>query len=276
MALAISPRIDVIIPCHNAAATLGEAVVSALAQRACARVWVVDDGSTDDTPTVVDHLVKQAPERLIPVRSLTNRGAAAARNLALFASRADYVAFLDADDAYEPQALDAPLAALNLVHGIALARLPLKPTGVPRVYTDHAGFAVAWRRMEMTVVCNTVARRSVLLAAGGFPEDDLFRRIGGEDGALGLALAARFQVGTLFDQAGVQYRYRPGAHAERLLRSALYGEVDPAVRASQNEAQAVTDAIIARLDQLAAMGAQAPGTVPVNVQWAEPASPAAE
>src|SRR5256885_2404596 len=95
--------IDVIIPAFNAAAYLGEAIDSVLAQThaVVARIIVVDDGSTDDTASVAQRfgtrveLIRQA-----------NRGISAARNAALAVSDAPFIAFLDADDRWTPDKLE--------------------------------------------------------------------------------------------------------------------------------------------------------------------------
>ncbi|HEY3188694.1 MAG TPA: glycosyltransferase family A protein, partial [Solirubrobacteraceae bacterium] len=85
---------SIIVPCHNGARFLADALDSALAQTHPAiEVIVVDDGSTDDTPAILARYAGR-------VRALRqqNRGPSAARNVALAVAPGDYVAFLDADD----------------------------------------------------------------------------------------------------------------------------------------------------------------------------------
>ena len=95
------PAVDVLIPARNAARTLEAAVRSTLAQTAPnLRVIVIDDGSTDDTPAVLDRLTAQ-DERVQHLR-LPGLGIAAAMNAGLARATAPLVARLDADDLSAP------------------------------------------------------------------------------------------------------------------------------------------------------------------------------
>lgn len=127
---AIMPTLDIIIPCYNAAATLAEAAESALAQNVAQTVWLVDDASQDDTPRVIAALAARHP-KIRSLRLPQNSGAAAARNWGALHSTADYTAFLDADDAYETEALAAAAFALQHLPYLALVRLKLRPAGFP-------------------------------------------------------------------------------------------------------------------------------------------------
>ncbi len=62
---------------------------------------IVDDGSTDATTDVVDHLMNQLRGAVV-IRHETNRGASAARNTGLKAARGRYLTFLDGDDWLAP------------------------------------------------------------------------------------------------------------------------------------------------------------------------------
>ena len=243
--------IDVVIPCYNACATLARAVASVMAQPQVSRLWLVDDASSDQTLSLAGVLAAQHPEKITVLPLAQNGGAAAARNHGARASMADAIAFLDADDAYLPHALEPVHMALERLAHIGLIRLALQPVDFPDTYTDHAGFAKAWHVLQMTVGGNMVIRRPLLLACGGFPEDALFRRFGGEDVALGNALNQSTMVGTLFDEPGVQHYYRAGMHAERLLRAHLCDEHNADIAAEDHaHAHAVTARIRASLAQL--------------------------
>lgn len=96
------PLFSVIIPTFNRAALLREALDSVVRQTfRDFEVFVVDDGSSDDTEVVVSSCG-------IPVHFLhqDNHGPGSARNFALRHARGRYVAFLDSDDQWFPWTLD--------------------------------------------------------------------------------------------------------------------------------------------------------------------------
>jgi len=99
----MTPRISVVIPAYNAARFLEETLDSVLAQTCPAdEVLVVDDGSTDETPSLA---ARYAPA--VQVISQVNSGESVARNLGLARVSGDWVAWLDADDVWEPTKLEA-------------------------------------------------------------------------------------------------------------------------------------------------------------------------
>jgi succinoglycan biosynthesis protein ExoU len=98
----------VLIAAYNAETTLERAVASALAQPETAEVCIVDDGSTDATAAVARDLA--ARHRLVSVHGMkANAGPSAARNAAIAATSAPWIAILDADD----YVLEGRLSALH-------------------------------------------------------------------------------------------------------------------------------------------------------------------
>lgn len=91
----INIDISVIIPAFNAADSIGVLVHTLLGETTLStEIIVVDDGSTDETWTVLSAITD---ERLILIRQ-ENQGVYAARNAALAIYRGEWVVFLDADD----------------------------------------------------------------------------------------------------------------------------------------------------------------------------------
>lgn len=97
---------SVILPCYQAQATLTACLESILSQEgADFELLCVDDGSLDDTGTLLDQAA--ARDARVRVWHTENQGVSAARNMALsFASR-QYALFVDADDLLLPGALHA-------------------------------------------------------------------------------------------------------------------------------------------------------------------------
>jgi glycosyltransferase involved in cell wall biosynthesis len=96
MSSARTPAVSVILPTYNRAASLPRAIETVLAQTyRDLELVVVDDGSTDDTESVVS---KVRDDRVSYVKIATNRGLSAARNAGLVDARGTYFAFQDSDD----------------------------------------------------------------------------------------------------------------------------------------------------------------------------------
>ncbi|MDA9491060.1 glycosyltransferase [Bradyrhizobium sp. CCBAU 11361] len=99
--------VSVVIPAKNVAAYVGETLASALAQGEVTEVIVVDDGSTDNTISIVRAI------RDPRLRLMTNdsAGVSAARNLGARHASGEWLLFLDADDRMRTGAVAALLAA---------------------------------------------------------------------------------------------------------------------------------------------------------------------
>lgn len=104
---AAEPRVSVVIPTHNYARFLGDALRSL--QEQTMDSWeciVVDDASVDETRDVVLDLMK-TEDRVRYQRLPQNQGPSAARNRGLDLATAGYIQFLDADDRIEAEKLQA-------------------------------------------------------------------------------------------------------------------------------------------------------------------------
>jgi glycosyltransferase involved in cell wall biosynthesis len=162
------------IPAYQAAAFVGGAVESVLAQTLSPEeVVVVDDGSTDDLRGALAPYAEQ-----IVLLHKEHSGVAAARNVALRAASGDFVASLDADNAYLPEYLEAlsELAVarpdLDILTTDAYLELDGKIYG--RYYRGKARFVTDDQRRGIIhqhfVFANAAFRRESLLAVGGYDE----------------------------------------------------------------------------------------------------------
>lgn len=103
--MSLRPAISVIIPVYNGEPFLAEAMRSVLAQTLPPEeIIVVDDGSTDGTARLVETWQNSSTIQL-HYRYQSNRGPSAARNRGLEMARCDLIAFLDADDMWDPAKL---------------------------------------------------------------------------------------------------------------------------------------------------------------------------
>jgi glycosyltransferase involved in cell wall biosynthesis len=108
-------QVLVIIPTHNRASLLPQAVESVLAQEHQeVQTLIVDDGSTDETPRVCEFYTRNYRERIYYVYQ-RNRGCASARNrgLDLIDEKRNYVCFLDSDDRLLPGKLTREVELLR-------------------------------------------------------------------------------------------------------------------------------------------------------------------
>src|SRR5262245_11878628 len=122
--------VTVVVPMHNAAPTIGRCLDSIHAQtKRPEKVVVVDDGSTDGSADVVrDHPLPG----LVVVSSPIGRGPGAARNDGAQRASTEWLAFLDADNEWQPEFLQevcAAIANLNAAYG--------SPGGTPRLVSPR-------------------------------------------------------------------------------------------------------------------------------------------
>ena len=97
------PEVSIIVPAYNAEKTIGRCVESILHQTyPDFELLLMDDGSTDGTPDIIDRYAAQDPR----VRAIhkENSGVSDTRNQGLFLSKGTYIQFLDADDWIVPDA----------------------------------------------------------------------------------------------------------------------------------------------------------------------------
>ncbi len=181
--------VSVIVPAYNAAATIERCLASVQAQ-SCPdwELLVVDDASTDDT---VQKIAAQAAtdSRIRLLRNTANSGMPAVpRNLGIAEARGRFLAFLDADDTWEPAKLQVQIAAMKdsgeaiscTAYSVVDRQGNFLGSLVPPPLVDYAALLRA-----NTLGCSTVVYDVEALGKCYFPE------VGHEDYALWLSLTAR-------------------------------------------------------------------------------------
>ncbi len=186
----MNPRVTLVIPCRDGAATIGPclASVAPMLQRGLlARILVVDDGSTDGTADVARGFAG------VEVLPGLGRGAGSARNIGWRAASTELIWFIDADCVAEPDALERLVAHLdaeaagagpggkiaavggsygNMRPGSLLARLIHE-----EIVARHAAMP---EEVEFLATFNVLYRRDALVDVDGFDE----RYLKGQDAEL--------------------------------------------------------------------------------------------
>jgi glycosyltransferase involved in cell wall biosynthesis len=178
-------------------------------------VVIVDNGSRDDTWAVLSDLLARSPLRLRIVRVPVNRGPAAARNVAVAASRAPLLAFTDDDCLPTAKWLEEVVEAsrdADVVQG----RTEPDPS-----QTSPGAWDRTIRIVDETPLfetCNIAYWRTTFDEVGGFDEHHAIAarpggRAFGEDVLLGDAVVARGGRRAFAPEAIVHHRYLPGTFA---------------------------------------------------------------
>jgi len=112
-----TPSVSVVIPTHNRAEMLAEAIKSVLDQSLPAdEIIVVDINSTDDTTRVLESFGDA-----VTALSVDKSGPSPARNRGIAAARGEYVAFLDDDDLWHPEKLKIQMEFLGANRDVVMA-----------------------------------------------------------------------------------------------------------------------------------------------------------
>ena len=97
-------KVSVIIPCYNCQAYVRETLDSLACQTyRDFEVVCVNDGSTDETLSVLENYRRQASGFTMQVINQANGGVSSARNAGVQAAEGNYILFLDSDDLYRPE-----------------------------------------------------------------------------------------------------------------------------------------------------------------------------
>ena len=204
------PLFSVIIPTYNYQQFLSEAIDSVLRQT-CQdfEIIVVDDGSTDDTRSIV------ATYPSVRYFWQTNQGLAAARNTGIQKSTGRYLVFLDADDKLLLGALEANLKCFQMhpecgfVFG-RFRRLTLDGIAIaPQPVINGEHYLALLQRNYIVMHATVTYRRDVIENVGGFNASLLAC----EDYDLYLRIARLFPVAQ-HDEIVADYRIH-GANMSR-------------------------------------------------------------
>lgn len=190
-------QISLIIPTFNYSKFIGETLESVFAQTLQPdEIFVVDDGSTDDTETVV----REFGERVRYVKQ-ENAGVCAARNRGVAETKGDLVAFLDADDILEPTFLEklrsryCEDSEIGLVHcGVRLFNSDTRETISFDINGGEEGVDISlllWEGPGFPAPGIVLVRREAFNSVGGF---DVRQKVG-EDWDFCYRVARKYKIG---------------------------------------------------------------------------------
>jgi glycosyltransferase involved in cell wall biosynthesis len=170
--------VSVVIPAYNAAAFICQAVDSVLAQTHAPReILVINDGSTDDTPQVLE-----AYGNAIRVIHQPNGGLSNARNRGIREATGECVAFLDADDHWLPEKLARQVEVLSQRPAVGFCSTRTQ------VETPAGAITGEWSCPELqgSVLATLFLRNGAIPGSGSgvMARRDLLERIGGFDESL--------------------------------------------------------------------------------------------
>ena len=168
------PSVSIVVPLYNKATSVEATLSSVLSQSMSdVEVIVVDDGSTDTGPQIVATFT----DKRLRLFQQQNAGVSAARNAGVHASRADWIAFIDADDVWDSNHLEILLRAsrcdgvIVAFSNVRLQRRPERPAirrSIPaQKIDDYFAFALSSGGYPISS-SSVLVRRDRLLECGLF------------------------------------------------------------------------------------------------------------
>ena len=221
------PWLSVLMPAHNAARHLSEAMQSVRSQLdADAEVIVLDDGSTDGTAAILAAEAQLPGPRLRVLRHASAQGVAAARNRLLDEARGQWLWFIDADDRLRPGAArtvrrivqaDPRLELVVVDHAVLRPQPRLKHrlrgerhrrslAGPGGLIDGTPALLGGLLQSAQWHLWGKVVRRNLWPASLRFPQGRVF-----EDLALMPLLARQVQRAWYLNEPCIDYRSNPGS-----------------------------------------------------------------
>ncbi len=206
---------SVIIPVYNRAEYIGRAIESVLNQTYCNyKIYIIDDGSTDNTKEIVDKYLKQYPEKINYLYQ-KNKGVSSARNTGIRNSGGEWLAFLDSDDEWLKDKLEKQVdfiiknPEIPIVHG---EEIWIRNGVRVNQKNKHkkSGGRIFLNSLPLCLISPSAVllRRSELLSCGMFNEEYLVC----EDYDLWLKMTSLYEVG--FIETPIIKKY--GGHDDQL------------------------------------------------------------
>ncbi|MGO9565953.1 MAG: glycosyltransferase [Desulfomonilaceae bacterium] len=215
--MSLAPRISVVIPVHNCKDTIVKCLDSLRSlDHPNFEAIIVDDGSTDETAEICESFPG------VKVIRLEKSGPSRARNIGIEAARGEFVAFTDGDCLVDERWLRELEKGFSgpLIAGVGGdQKSPEDDTEVGKLiqrFLKTIGFVTGYIKTDATMKetehnpsCNSMYRKGVLKAVGGFDE----ALWPGEDVELDLKITTQGHT-LIYNPKAMVYHYRPKNYAD--------------------------------------------------------------
>lgn len=194
--------ISVVIPMYNSKDSIIETLNSVVNQTAfnlIKEIIVVDDGSTDDSNSLVKNYIKKYPESKVSIVYKENGGVSSARNLGIKVAQGEWIALLDADDIWLKDKIEKQVKCLNKYNNIVflgggrnneIVKLGKKvEDGLYKLNTKDL-LKKYWPHTSSTLI-----KKEILFSIGMFDENRKYV----EDGQLWLKISSAYELFYLSD-----------------------------------------------------------------------------
>ncbi len=212
----MKPVVSIIIPAYNAAKYIRETIDSICKQSLSEwELWIIDDGSSDQTAEIVDTYTNDSRIHLI---SKKNEGVSIARNVGFQQATGEYVAFLDADDVWLEPRLEKMVAlfrtrpSLGLVHShmqVIDEHSQLQET----IYKGKEGFILdsllLWEECNIPAPSSILVKREVVDQVGGFSD----KLSTAADQEFFFRVAAQYEIGMVPEVLGLYRIHGENMHS---------------------------------------------------------------
>ena len=220
-----APTVSILMPVHNGLPYLSEALNDLLAQTfADFELVVVDDGSTDNTRTVLERFAAQ-DERIVVIQNETNLGLPKTLNRGLARCRGKWVARADADDRYPQDRLERQIQFLEANPEVGLLSCAVRKMNASGFHYRAVCFPTDDRCIRMRELFvnsfshpGAVFDRQLVEAVGGYDSSYW----AAEDADLWARLAPHTKVANLpiplvhYRTHGASFMHTRGSEGERL------------------------------------------------------------
>ena len=195
--------VSVIMPAYNCEKYIAEAIQSVLQQSEALELIIVEDASSDKTEDVIQSFLHDA--RVIYIKNQINLGAAASRNKGIELARGKYIAFLDADDCWEPDKLQKQTALMEAKTAVlsSTGRIIVDEAGKPTGKTIEIKETVTYSELLKGNVLNTSGVMVLASVAKKYPmvKDCLH-----EDYIMWLSILKEYQIAYGLNEPLLRYR----------------------------------------------------------------------